>query len=272
MCVRNTILKQQMFRPRRRTSGFTLVELLVVIAIIAILTAILLPALQKAKEQGRSVLCKSNMRQIGLGFLMYADDSRDYYPWPGGAPERANIDPTYSADWCAGGQAVIPPQPTLWNAAGFGLNAEVGSVFPYVTSQPRQAYDKNNKQTWAVYRCPNTDKLGEALRVNYSANGFTDPGQPFGSGVVSGKGVLTTSVTDPARKVMLVNEEPKNMTDPAFLPLASLLSSAPLKSILLLHQQRANFAFMDGHMESVPEKAAERMIGVDRDLYFDCGK
>jgi len=272
MRVTYTIAKRAEFKWRVRPSGFTLIELMVVIAVIAILAAILLPALQKAKEQGRSVLCKSNMRQIGLGYFMYADDSRDYYPWPGGDAGRANVDPTYAADWCAGGQSVIPTQPTLWNAPGFGLNAEVGSIFSYVTSQPRQPYDRNNKQIWAVYRCPSTDKLGEALRVNYSANGWTDPGQPFGGTVVSSKGVLTTSVAEPARKVMLVNEEPKNMTDPAFSPPSASAPAISAKSALLLHLMRANILFMDGHILSVPETTVERMLGAERDSYFDCGK
>ena len=71
------------FRRDRVHSGFTLVELLVVIAIVAVLAALLLPALNNAKEQGRSALCKNNMRQLTLGILMYADENDFYLPWPG---------------------------------------------------------------------------------------------------------------------------------------------------------------------------------------------
>ena len=249
-------------------SAFTLIELLVVIAVVGIMAALLLPALTKTKEQARGSACRNNMKQLALAFLMYSEDNEDTFPWPGGHPGRAINSPvSYGADWCASPDFTsLPMSPSSANLPGFGHNAECGSIFPYVTSQPRREYDERYKESTDVYRCPSTGRLGESLRVNYSANGWMDPGKPFGAGVVGSKGVLTTAVNDASRKVLLVNETPETMLTPAFQP-------NQYNRKVVLHLDRANVAFMDGHMESIPSKTfAQWRSPRDAAIYFNAGK
>jgi len=242
--------------------------MLVVLAIGAIMAALLLSALSKAKEHGRTTVCRNNIRQITLGFLMYAEDNGEVLPWPGGAPDRANTNPNYSADWCAGGQSSINTSlSSTWSAPGFGMNPECGSVFPYVMSQQRRPYDPSFKQPYPTYLCPNTGMLGEKQRVNYSANGWLDPGKPFGAGTVPANGVMTTAIVDPSRKVLIVNEDPRKMLNPAFEP-----NSATSPAAFVQHLDRCNVSFADGHLETVEVRNLLRMQGRDSDVYFNFGK
>jgi len=76
--------------------GFTLIELLVVIAIIAILAAMLLPALNQAKARGTQALCRSNIKQLAVGYTLYADENDSWFP---GFIHRAGTDLPTTAIW-----------------------------------------------------------------------------------------------------------------------------------------------------------------------------
>ncbi len=74
----------------RKRKGFTLIELLVVVAIISILAAMLLPTLNNVRERARQITCMNNMKQIGMGYLMYTQDHDEYFPpLSDGKPEQS---------------------------------------------------------------------------------------------------------------------------------------------------------------------------------------
>ncbi len=121
-CRRNVAIQQAVH-------GFTLVEMLVVIAIIAVLAALLLPALAGAKGKAYRVQCASNQRQIGMAFQMYADDNAGSFPVTQG--------------WAANGGKYWTNAYTAGSAAEFG-----GAVAE--TNRPLNEYTKNVD----VYHCP----------------------------------------------------------------------------------------------------------------------
>jgi prepilin-type N-terminal cleavage/methylation domain-containing protein/prepilin-type processing-associated H-X9-DG protein len=261
-------------RLRSAPPGFTLLEMLVVMGVIAVLAGLLLPALAKAKEAGRNALCKSNLRQISLGILMYADDNHQYLPWPGDV--NRNQDP----DWVWGGQRETHPnQPGQWTRPGFGFHAEAGSVFPYVMGQQRvdrsvyyeggssQSYESRAAHlVFPVYRCPSSGRLGKALRVNFSMNGRLDRNARLDDGRrVGPRGVMLTAISKPSGKLLLLNEDPATMRNASFHP-----RGTAERGRFTMHNGGINVSFLDGHVGFLWHRTVIEIQGRgEAEIWFD---
>jgi prepilin-type N-terminal cleavage/methylation domain-containing protein/prepilin-type processing-associated H-X9-DG protein len=131
-----------MRRSQSRRRGFTLIELLVVIAIIGILLAIVIPALTKAKEVARELICKTNIRQYGIAGTLYLEDNNTKFPWPWYTIYR-------SPRTVAGSGAL---EYHLWHNDAHNPDQAPGHLWPYL----------QNKK---VNVCPVFDSLARAGRA-----------------------------------------------------------------------------------------------------------
>src|SRR5580693_8280187 len=132
----------QSFHPSKRARGFTLIELLVVIAIIAMLAALLLPALSSAKGQAQKTQCMNNNKQLGIAMSMYAGDYKDFVAYPNWNAPWVGLDGLPLPGWLYLPAGDAPPN---LDAAPYNINpllAYQGGLF--------WNYLKNT----AVYRCP----------------------------------------------------------------------------------------------------------------------
>ena len=135
--------------PRR--FGFTLIELLVVIAILALLAALLLPALARAKDHAKRIQCVSNLKQIVIGFRVFALDREGYFPWHSSPSDGGTYGPAAGQSWnnylAASNEMDTPkilrcPSDTAtkatafnWSSAtdGFANSANRGNALSYFT-------------------------------------------------------------------------------------------------------------------------------------------
>jgi prepilin-type N-terminal cleavage/methylation domain-containing protein/prepilin-type processing-associated H-X9-DG protein len=233
---------------RRAKTGFTLIELLVVVAIIAILAALLLPALSRAKAQSLGTACMSNSRQLGLAWRLYTDDNADrlvnngvFNGWTVfSAPQTGQ--PIELPNWVYG---IMD-----WSASPDNTNSQLiadGLLFPY-TKQAR------------IYKCPADRYLspeqvssGFAQRVrSVSMNAFLKgsavPGQYWVPGFAAYGKEGEMTAPPPSQLWVFADENPDTINDGWLvtdMANANQWDDMPGS----YHQGACPFTFADGHSE-----------------------
>ena len=220
----------------RKPYGFTLIELLVVVAIIAILAAILLPALNSARERGRAASCVSNLKQIGNGMQFYQDANDGRMPPPGSQGNSGDRSWTWAA--------LIPPY------VGFDIDS----------SSPTGYSAQDN----IIFTCPSWDTKGGDMTQGYAADGTAvDVLNHFAANENVGGDAhpMLNTIPNLSSAVYIVDRGNTNNYPRIFkwcdvAQLRALYYSGKPWVIGLRHSEKANILYLDGHVGSDSKPAA----------------
>ena len=218
-------------RSQTKCNGFTLIELLVVIAIIGILSAILFPVFARARENARRASCMSNMKQIGLGMMMYVQDYDERYPQFLRMPETTQ---TNSA--MPGAKFDVS-----WSTTGRHISW-MDIIYPYVKSTQ-------------LFVCPSN-----TLSESTPSYGYSDAFSGYGTASYNntttwtfGVPIPMAAVTRPS-EVFLVVEETSSwnvIANPIDIGTVAKGASWMPPSYVIPHLKGSNIAFADGHVKWV---------------------